>query len=105
MIGNPLFAVVVTAPASGVEKGTLASNPTGYLKALEVDLLIALLSLNQHAGMFRIGKQSGRSLAELQRGVTFAELLTLREFGVAYFEKGIPESLAGPSQWLRNAIA
>lgn len=108
MIVNPPYVVVVTSPASGVGKSTLATNLAVYLKALDEDLPVACLSLDETSeinDMFQIGERAGRPLSELLLGVPFHELLTFGEFGVEFIA---PTELPGdvaPPDWLRQELA
>ncbi len=81
------FVVVITAPATGVGKSTLASNLAIYLKGLDEDLPVAYLPLDDSARpdkMFALGRSAGCSLADFNQAASVAELLCFGQFGVEY---------------------
>jgi MinD-like ATPase involved in chromosome partitioning or flagellar assembly len=84
--GRP-FVVTIASEKGGVGKTTLATNLAVYLKALDEDLPVTIVSFDNHFSvdnMFAIGPRRGASVAGLLRDTDPAELVHLGEYGVQY---------------------
>ncbi|MBE0504158.1 MAG: ParA family protein [Desulfuromonadales bacterium] len=81
------FVVTIASEKGGVGKTTLATNLAVYLKALNEDLPVTIVSFDNHFSvdnMFAIGPRRGASVAGLLRNEDPAELVHLGEYGVQY---------------------
>jgi len=82
------YVVTIASEKGGVGKTTLATNLAIYLKALDENLPVTLLSFDNHFSvdrMFRIGKGSPKGdVYRLLQGENPLELLELGEFGVQF---------------------
>jgi len=84
--GKP-FVVTIASEKGGVGKTTLATNLAVYLKALNEDLPVTIVSFDNHFSvdnMFAIGPRRGSSVAGLLRNEDPADLVHLGEYGVQY---------------------
>jgi MinD-like ATPase involved in chromosome partitioning or flagellar assembly len=84
--GRP-FVVTIASEKGGVGKTTLATNLAVYLKALDEDLPVTIVSFDNHFSvdnMFAIGPRRGASVAGLLRNEDPVQLAHLGEYGVQY---------------------
>jgi len=100
------YVVTIASEKGGVGKTTLATNLAIYLKALDENLPVTLLSFDNHFSvdrMFRIGKRvpSG-DVYQLLQGANPEQLLELGEFGVQFIPSShrlteLRETLSDPA--------
>jgi cellulose biosynthesis protein BcsQ len=104
MIDYP-FVVTVSSEKGGVGKTTLATNLAIFLKALNEELPVSILSFDNHLTidkMFEIkGQQPKGDVADFLRGKAGVELLLTGQYGVGYIPSSraldvVKETIKGP---------
>ncbi|ALC17160.1 ParA family chromosome partitioning protein [Desulfuromonas soudanensis] len=82
------YVVTISSEKGGVGKTTLATNLAIYLKALNEELPVTLLSFDNHFTvdrMFRIGRTQGRGdVADLMNGRAAEEIIEIGQYGVQF---------------------
>ncbi|PLX95610.1 MAG: hypothetical protein C0621_03415 [Desulfuromonas sp.] len=82
------YIITISSEKGGVGKTTLATNLAIYLKALDEDLPVTLLSFDNHFSvdrMFRIGrKPHAGTVLDFLGGRPLGDLVEVGEFGVQY---------------------
>jgi cellulose biosynthesis protein BcsQ len=82
------YVITVSSEKGGVGKTTVATNLAIYLKALQENLPVTLLSFDNHFTvdrMFRLGRQNnGGNVADLLTGTPPEQLVELGQYGVQF---------------------
>ncbi|HKJ04169.1 MAG TPA: hypothetical protein VJ974_01120 [Geopsychrobacteraceae bacterium] len=108
MNGAGLFVVVVAGTAEKVGKSTIANNLAVYLKAINEDLPVTVLSFSSKARldeMFGLGEVRAGSLSELFTTGSLENVACMGQFGVEYLSSCGPlPSLDDPAH-LRRIFA
>lgn len=108
MSGGGPFVVVVAGAAEKVGKSTVANNLAVYLKALQEDLPVTILSFSERSSldaMFALGDGSTGTVAELFAAGNLETVSRMGQFGVYYLSaQGQVPPVSDPAR-LRRILA